>query len=80
MIALVSGGIDSPVAAYLMMKRGCDITMVNFNNHPFTSGSNNKIVKIYEKLKEYSSGSELKLYQLITVNSLKNVPKMHPQG
>jgi len=25
MVALVSGGIDSPVAAWLMMKRGCDI-------------------------------------------------------
>ena len=63
-VALVSGGIDSPVAAYLMMKRGCDITMVNFNNHPFTSGPSDKIVKIYEKLKEYSSGSDLRLYQL----------------
>ena len=61
---MVSGGIDSPVATYLMMKRGCDITIVNFNNHPYTSGSNEKIIKIYQKLKEYSSGSEIKLYQV----------------
>jgi tRNA uracil 4-sulfurtransferase len=64
MIALVSGGIDSPVASYLMMKRGCDLTIVNFNNHPYTSGSNEKIIKIFEKLNEYASGSDLKLYQV----------------
>ncbi|MFA0834415.1 MAG: tRNA uracil 4-sulfurtransferase ThiI [Methanobacterium formicicum] len=63
-IALVSGGIDSPVATFLMMKRGCSVTMVNFNNHPFTSGSNEKILKMHEKLKEYSAGSKLKLYQV----------------
>lgn len=64
MIALVSGGIDSPVAAYLMMKRGCDITILNFNNHPYTGKSNEKIIKLYKKLGEYASGSELKLYQV----------------
>ena len=64
MISLVSGGIDSPVATYLMMKRGCDITILNFNNHPYTSGSNEKIIKIYKKLQEYASGSDLRLYQV----------------
>lgn len=63
-ISLVSGGIDSPVATFLMMKRGCSVTMVNFNNHPFTDGSNDKILKIHEKLKEYSAGAKLKLYQV----------------
>ncbi len=63
-VSLVSSGIDSPVATFLMMKRGCSVTMVNFNNHPYTSGSNEKILKIYEKLKEYSAGTKLKLYQI----------------
>lgn len=63
-ISLVSGGIDSPVATFLMMKRGCSVTMVNFNNHPFTSGSSEKILKIHQKLKEYSAGAKLKLYQV----------------
>jgi thiamine biosynthesis protein ThiI len=62
-IALVSGGIDSPVATYLMMKRGCDVTILNFNNQPFTEPSE-KVVKIVKKLREYASGSELKLYQV----------------
>ena len=78
MIALVSGGIDSPVATYLMMKRGCDITILNFNNYPYTSGSNEKIIKIYQKLKEYASGSELKLYQVNYGDFLKKCTEEAP--
>lgn len=63
-VALVSGGIDSPVAAFLMMKRGCAISIVHFNNHPYTSGSMEKINKIVSKIKEYSSGSKLNFYTI----------------
>jgi len=78
MISLVSGGIDSPVATYLMMKRGCDITIVNFNNHPFTDGSNDKIIKLYQKLKEYSSGSDLRIYQVNYGDFLKKCTEEAP--
>ncbi len=36
-VALLSGGIDSPVAAYRMMKRGCEVTFCHFHGHPFLS-------------------------------------------
>ncbi len=36
-VALLSGGIDSPVAAYRMMKRGCEVTFVHFHSFPFLS-------------------------------------------
>ena len=36
-IVLLSGGIDSPVAAYLMGRRGMDLILVHFDNRPFTS-------------------------------------------
>ncbi len=78
MIALVSSGIDSPVAAYLMMKRGCDITILNFNNYPYTSGSDEKIIKIYQKLSEYASGSELNLYQVNYGDYLKKCADQAP--
>ena len=32
---LLSGGIDSPVAAYRMMKRGCRVVFVHFHSQPF---------------------------------------------
>lgn len=34
---LLSGGIDSPVAAYRMMQRGCRVSFVHFHSHPFLS-------------------------------------------
>src|SRR5437016_3824039 len=34
---LLSGGIDSPVAAYRMMKRGCRVVFIHFHGHPFVS-------------------------------------------
>ena len=36
-VVLLSGGIDSPVAAYMMMKRGCEVIALNCNNDPFTT-------------------------------------------
>lgn len=62
-VALVSGGIDSPVATFLMMKRGCDVTILHCNTDPYTKCSGGcKITRIVEKLKEYSSGSKLNFY------------------
>jgi thiamine biosynthesis protein ThiI len=34
---LLSGGIDSPVAAYRMMRRGCTVTFVHFHSYPILS-------------------------------------------
>lgn len=42
---LMSGGIDSPVAAYLMMKRGIKIEAVHFASPPYTSDGAIKKVK-----------------------------------
>jgi len=36
-IVLLSGGIDSPVAAYLMGRQGLDLVLAHFDNRPFTS-------------------------------------------
>jgi thiamine biosynthesis protein ThiI len=63
-IILISSGIDSPAATFLMMKRGCSVTLLNFNTYPYSSGSNEKILKIHQKLKEYSAGAKLNLYQV----------------
>jgi tRNA uracil 4-sulfurtransferase len=36
-VCLLSGGIDSPVAAWRMMKRGCSVTFVHFHSYPILS-------------------------------------------
>ncbi len=43
--ALVSGGIDSPVAAWLLAKRGCELSFVHFHSAPYTSAASQRKVR-----------------------------------
>jgi tRNA uracil 4-sulfurtransferase len=48
---LLSGGIDSPVAAYRMMKRGCRAVFIHFHGHPLVSrASAEKAEELAERL------------------------------
>jgi len=44
-LALVSGGIDSPVAAWLLAKRGCELSFVHFHSAPYTSDASQRKVR-----------------------------------
>ncbi|OGW67004.1 MAG: tRNA 4-thiouridine(8) synthase ThiI [Nitrospirae bacterium RIFCSPLOWO2_02_FULL_62_14] len=59
---LLSGGIDSPVASYRMLKRGCKATFVHFHGRPFvTRASEEKVREIAELLTRYQLYSRLYL-------------------
>ncbi|MGH8769462.1 MAG: tRNA uracil 4-sulfurtransferase ThiI [Burkholderiales bacterium] len=59
---LLSGGIDSPVAAYRMLKRGCKATFVHFHGRPYvTRASEEKVREIAELLTRYQLYSRLYL-------------------
>jgi thiamine biosynthesis protein ThiI len=59
---LLSGGIDSPVAAYRMMKRGCSVTFVHFHSYPILSrASQEKARQLVELLTRYQQSSRLYL-------------------
>ena len=48
---LLSGGIDSPVAAYRMIKRGCRVRLIHFHSYPILSHtSQEKVAEIAELL------------------------------
>lgn len=52
---LISGGIDSPVAAYMMAKRGIKLTAVHFASPPYTSRrAEEKVVKLLQKVSRYA--------------------------
>lgn len=52
---LISGGIDSPVAAYMMAKRGVKLTAIHFASPPYTSErAEQKVVKLLKKVCRYS--------------------------
>jgi len=53
-LLLLSGGIDSPVAGFLAMKRGVEIEAIHFHSPPFTSGrAKQKVLDLAEKLTHY---------------------------
>ena len=52
---LLSGGIDSPVAGYMMAKRGLELIAVHFASPPYTSDrARPKVVSLAEKLLPYT--------------------------
>ena len=57
-ICLLSGGIDSPVAAWTMMKRGCEVTLVHYM-HEEGKRIPPKIGNLYKKLQTYGPGVKL---------------------
>lgn len=57
---LISGGIDSPVAAWTMAKRGVELTAIHFASPPYTSQrAEEKVVRLLEKVSEYSGRMEM---------------------
>lgn len=57
---LISGGIDSPVAAYRMMKRGCNAAFVHFSGRPLVSrASEDKVRELLQTLTQYQYHSRL---------------------
>ena len=53
-MCLLSGGIDSPVAAYMMAKRGMEIECVHFFSYPYTSElAKNKVLELARLVTKY---------------------------
>ena len=58
LLSLVSSGIDSPVATFMMIKRGVEPVLLHFR---VTEEDFQKVLRLKEKLEEYTAGRELKL-------------------
>ncbi|MBI4518780.1 MAG: tRNA 4-thiouridine(8) synthase ThiI [Deltaproteobacteria bacterium] len=62
LVTLLSGGIDSPVAAWRMMRRGCRLDFVHFHGAPFQDrASRDKAVELVRALTPYQFESSLHL-------------------
>jgi thiamine biosynthesis protein ThiI len=61
-VVLLSGGIDSPVAAWKMIKRGCSPVFVHFHSFPYTNKeSQEKAKQIARRLSEFALRAKLYL-------------------
>ncbi len=59
---LISGGIDSPVAAYLLARQGFELVAINMDNRPFTDDNQfEKAPALIKKLSEVT-GQDIKLW------------------
>ena len=77
-ILLLSGGIDSPVAGYLMAKRGIKLTALHFHTPPYTSPeSHRKVVDLASLLAPYCGGIKLLSLPFTDCQTLisRSVPK-----
>ncbi len=70
-LALLSGGIDSPVACYMAMKRGCLVNYITFHSDPYTPPATiDKVKKLAGLLNHFQRPGKLYLCNLAPVQKL----------
>lgn len=77
-LILLSGGIDSPVAAWMMAKRGMNIEAVHFHSYPYTSQrAQEKVRELAEILAVYCSKFNMHVINMLPIQEeiVKNCPE-----
>ena len=65
-LLLLSGGIDSPVAGFLMARRGMSLSAVHFNSYPYTSKrALDKVMRLRDQLAEYVGNFDVRTVNLL---------------
>lgn len=76
-LCLLSGGIDSPVAAYMMAKRGLQIDAIHFHSMPYTSEqAKEKVVSLAKIVSAYAG--HIKLHVVPFTEIQENIHKLCP--
>ena len=67
-MCLLSGGIDSPVAAYMMAKRGVEIEALHFESFPYTSErAREKVLELASIVAEYAGDIDVHVVSLTKI-------------
>ncbi|SET45364.1 thiamine biosynthesis protein ThiI [Oceanobacillus limi] len=78
-LLLLSGGIDSPVAGYLAMKRGVEIEAIHFHSPPFTSDrAKQKVLDLAEELTGF--GHKIKIHVVPFTKLQQRIFQETPDG
>ena len=77
-LLLLSGGIDSPVAGFLMAKRGVEINTIHFHSYPFTSERAEEKVKTLVKILSSYTG-KIKMYSVNILDIQKQINQNCPE-
>lgn len=76
---MLSGGIDSPVAGYLAMKRGVEVEAVHFHSPPYTSEqAKQKAIDLAQKIAKYSGQVQMHVVPFTEIQ--ETIKKQIPEG
>jgi len=76
---MLSGGIDSPVAGYMMMRRGATIEAIHFHSPPYTNDrAKQKVLDLAATLQKF--GGSLKLHVIPFTNAQVAIRDYAPEG
>ncbi len=77
-LLLLSGGIDSPVAGFLIAKRGVELSAIHYHSYPFTSErAEEKVKNLAQILSRYCGN--IKLYSVNLLNIQKEINQKCPE-
>tara|TARA_Y100000310_G_scaffold294203_1_gene324498 strand:+ start:10615 stop:11784 length:1170 start_codon:yes stop_codon:yes gene_type:complete len=67
-LVMLSGGIDSPVASYLTLKRGCKNIYMHFHSEPYTKeSSRKKVEELANHISQYQNETKVLMVPLIDI-------------
>ncbi len=79
MLTLISGGIDSPVAAWMMMKRGCTASLLHFDAGPYAD-SLSQSIRCAEVLSRWTSGRKINFVVVPISKGIEKIASHHPRA
>lgn len=79
MLALISGGIDSPVAAWMMMRRGCPISLLHFDSRPYAD-SIDQSKRCAEVLAEWTCGRKINFITIPIRRGIERIQMHYPRA
>lgn len=73
LLCLISSGLDSPISAYLMLKKGYDVEFIHFDNRPYSDAISIEKTKQIVKQLEKKTKKKLRLHILPHGDTLKKI-------
>jgi thiamine biosynthesis protein ThiI len=79
MVALISGGIDSSVAAWMMMRRGCPVSLLHFDSRPYADALAQSM-RSAEVLSQWASGRKIRFIHVPIAPGIEKIASHYPRA
>jgi thiamine biosynthesis protein ThiI len=79
MLVLISGGIDSPVAAWMMMKRGCPVTLLHFDSRPYADAIE-QCMRCGLALADWTAGRKIDFITIPISRGIEKIASHYPKA